>query len=72
MDKDDKTILALLQNDMSYMKDKIDSIDTKVSNHYVTKEEFQPIKMVVYGLVGLILVAVVGALIALVVNSGAK
>ena len=35
--------------------------------NYVRKEEFQPVRNVVYGMVGLIAVAVVGALIRLVV-----
>ena len=43
-------------------------MDQKVSSNYVSKEEFEPIKKIVYGLVGLILVAVVGALMALVVR----
>lgn len=60
--------LAVLANDMSYVKDKLDSIDNKVSSHYVSKEEFEPIKKIVYGLVGLILVAVVGAVLSLVVR----
>lgn len=64
----DDVKLAVLQNDMSYVKDKLDSIDNKVSSHYVSKEEFEPIKKVVYGLVGLILVAVVGAVVSLVVK----
>lgn len=33
----------------------------------VTQKEFEPVKRIVYGAVGLILVAVIGALIALVV-----
>jgi hypothetical protein len=36
----------------------------------VTKEEFAPIKSVVYGLVGMILLTVVGALLVLVVRGG--
>lgn len=61
--------LAVLQNDMSYVKDKLDSIDNKVSSGYVSKEEFEPIKKIVYGMVSLILTAVVGAVIALVVGA---
>lgn len=36
----------------------------------VTKEEFAPIKSVVYGLVGMILLTVVGALLVLVIRGG--
>lgn len=66
--KDDIT-LAVIQNDLTYIKEKLNAVDTKVSSHYVSKEEFEPVKKIVYGLVGLILVAVVGALVALVVGA---
>jgi len=61
--------LAVIQNDLTYIKEKINAVDTKVSNSYVSKEEFEPVRKIVYGLVGLILVAVVGALVALVVGA---
>jgi tetrahydromethanopterin S-methyltransferase subunit G len=64
----DETRMAILQNDIGYIKKQLDSIDNKVSNHYVSKEEFEPIKKIVYGLVGLILVGVVGAMVSLVVR----
>ena len=61
--------LAVMQNDLTYIKEKLTTLDTKISNGYVTKEEFEPIKKIVYGVVSLILVAVVGALVALVVGA---
>lgn len=66
--RDDVT-LAVIQNDLTYIKEKLNAVDTKVSTHYVSKEEFEPIKKIVYGVVSLILVAVVGALVALVVGA---
>ena len=69
MNQSDETKLAVIQNDVTYIKEKMNAIDTKVSSGYVTKEEFEPIKKIVYGVVSLILVAVVGALIALVVGA---
>ena len=65
----DETKLALMANDLTYIKEKLNAVDQKVSTHYVSKEEFEPIKKIVYGLVSLILIAVVGALVALVVGS---
>ncbi|WP_395444065.1 hypothetical protein [Caulobacter sp. UC70_42] len=45
-------------------------LDTKANrddlNDKVSKDDFGPVKTIVFGLVGLILIAVVGALIALV------
>lgn len=40
-----------------------DEFRREVKETYVTKESFDPVKRVVYGMVGLILVAVVGAVI---------
>lgn len=65
----DETKLAVIQTDLTYIKEKLNAVDTKVSSHYVSKEEFEPIKKIVYGLVSLILIAVVGALVALVVGT---
>lgn len=65
----EETKLAVMQNDLTYIKEKLNAVDTKVSNNYVSKEEFEPIRKIVYGVVSLILVAVVGALVALVVGA---
>jgi hypothetical protein len=61
--------LAIIQTDLAYIKEKLNAVDNKVSSHYVSKEEFEPIKRIVYGLVSLILIAVVGALVALVIGA---
>lgn len=68
-DQSDETKLAVIQTDLTYIKEKLNAVDNKVSSHYVSKEEFEPIKKIVYGLVSLILIAVVGALVALVVGA---
>lgn len=65
----DEIQLAVIQNDLTYIKEKLNAVDNKVSAHYVSKEELEPIKKIVYGLVSLILIAVVGALVALVVGA---
>lgn len=43
-----------------------DELRKELKSEYVTKAEFEPVKRVVYGLIGIILVAVVGAIVALV------
>ena len=68
-EQSDETKLAVIQTDLTYIKEKLNTVDLKVSTNYVSKEEFEPIKKIVYGMVGLILVAVVGALVALVVGA---
>lgn len=45
----------------------IEALRLEVQSNYVTKDAFDPIKRVVYGMVALILVAVVGAMIGMVV-----
>ena len=52
---------------IKYIQRDIASINEKLDNKYVTKTEFEPVRNLVYGLVAIILVAVVGALIALVI-----
>jgi len=53
--------LAVLSTDIKYIKDDIQSIKSQLNEVYVRKDEFEPIKRVVYGLVGIILATVVGA-----------
>jgi len=60
--------IAGLAKDITYIKGEVTDIKNKLEESYVTKDEFDPIKKVVYGLVGLILTGVVGALLALVID----
>ena len=69
MNQSDETKLAVIQTDLTYIKEKLNALDIKVGAHYVSKEEFEPIKKIVYGLVSLILIAVVGALVGLVLGN---
>lgn len=62
-----QTQIALLQQALSNIDKKIDKIDTRLESQFVTKEEFSPVRNLVYGLVTVILLAVVTALVALVV-----
>lgn len=64
----DEVSLAVIANDIAYIKKDIADIKDTVSKNYITREEFDPIKKVVYGLVSLILIGVVGALMALIIN----
>ncbi len=68
MSEASETKMALVEQKLDYVKEKVDKIDENVSTHYVSREEFEPIKKLTYGLVGLILASVVGALISLVLK----
>jgi hypothetical protein len=53
--------------DVGYIKNEVTEINRKLEADYITRQEFDPIKKVVYGMVSLILIAVVGALVGLVI-----
>ena len=61
--------LAVIQNDISYIKQEVSEIKNLITDKYVTLEMFEPVRRIVYGIVGIVLMAVIGALIALVVNN---
>lgn len=52
--------INLIENNQNHMADKLELL--------VSKLEFAPVKMLVYGTTGIILTAVIGALVALVVS----
>lgn len=68
--------------EMATMNQKIDNLDEKfdiyikddkkwkenLNEKFVNKNEFWPVKIIVYGLVGTILLSVIGAIVALVVT----
>lgn len=62
-----ETQIAVMVESVGTIKRDVSEIKEKLESHYVTKEEFDPIKKVVYGMVSLVLVAVIGALLALVI-----
>jgi len=59
--------MAVMANDITYIKKEVTEINQKLSHEYVTKIEFEPLKKVVYGLIALILTAVVGEILTLVI-----
>lgn len=62
------TQIAVMANDLGYVRKAVDTLNEKIDHNYVTKEEFKPVKQLVYGLVGLIMTAVVIAILSLVVR----
>lgn len=61
-------LLARLDERMCNVETAVGHINRKLDEKYVTHAEFEPVKKCVYGLVSIILVAVVGAIVALVVT----
>lgn len=59
--------IAIIQNDICYIKKTLDKIDCNFSE-YVKKDEFNPVRNIVYGAVSLALTAMLGAIIALILK----
>lgn len=59
---------AEAKKDIEYIKKEILEIKQLVSDHYITRIEFDPIKKVVYGLVALVLTSVAVGVLALVIK----
>ena len=57
-----RVILERMQHDLKDMK-------YESREQYVTKAQFEPIQRLVYGMVGLVLIAVMTALLAIVVRT---
>lgn len=64
--------LAEMGRDMVYVKETVNSINDKVSHGYVTKEEFYPIKRMVYTTITALILSVVGAIGVLLTHQGGK
>ena len=64
----DKLNWTVIQKDVEFIKINVSEMKEKMEKDYVTQDEFKPVKNIVYGVVGLLLTSVVGALIALVLK----
>jgi hypothetical protein len=62
------TKIAVMTNDITYIRKSIDNIKERLEDDFVTKTEFNPVRMIVYSLVGLILMAAIGAILRLVIK----
>jgi len=49
--------------------DAVQDLRDEVKDTYVTKDEFTPVKLITYGIVGTVLTAVGGAIISIVVRA---
>ena len=71
MPKNEEMEIAVIRTDISYIKKSLDALNNKMDNftsQYVTQTEFKPIKGLVYGFVGLTLISVMGAILAIVIQ----
>lgn len=66
--------LEHLQEQLRATQEQIKSVNTKLDGQYITRVEFEatitPIRLLVFGVVGVVLTTVVGAALALIVGRG--
>lgn len=62
--------IDLLAQDVSYIKDDVKDIKFQISSNYVTKDQFDPVRRLVYGTAGIVLTAFMVAAVALVIKAG--
>lgn len=60
--------IQLAVRDIGLIKESVNKIEGRLENKYVTQDQFEPVKKLVYGMVGLILIGVVGSLLALILK----
>jgi len=65
----DVSRIPLICQHIAGIHDSLAEIKETLSKKVVTQDQFWPVKTLVYGFVALILVAVVGAIITLIINS---
>lgn len=63
-----ETKVALLAQDVEYIKSEVDKISAKLDTSFVTKQEFQPVKQITFGMISIVVVSVFGAIVSYFVN----
>lgn len=66
-DYDVAVAIVEIQTKMTYMQSDLKEIKVSLREKYVTKTEYEPVKKIVYGMISLVLTAVLGAVLGLVV-----
>ncbi len=65
---DDHDLLIELRALSQYTLSKVDTLVAEIPKRYVTADQFQPVRNLVYGLTAVILTGVIGALVSLVIR----
>lgn len=68
----DVTRIPLLCKSVLDTNERLKGIEDRLDNKFVTNDIFNPVKSIVYGMVGAILLAVIGALLYMVIASPGK
>lgn len=60
--------IDVIATKIEYIARDVSDIKSKLDDNYVTIDQFEPVKRIVYGMVSVILLAVIGAVVALVIR----
>ena len=60
--------IDVIATKIDYIQRDVADIKEKLDGGYVTIDQFEPVKKIVYGMVSVILLAVIGAVVALVLR----
>jgi len=63
-----QTAIAVIQEKIHNIFEIVQGIKKDLEKKYVTRQEFDPVKKIVYGLVGAILLGVTGTILAMVLQ----
>ena len=67
-DNNNDVDIAVMASQVNDIKVAVRDIQNTLKSDYVKKEQFEPIQKIVYGLVGKILIAVIGGIMALLIQ----
>jgi hypothetical protein len=59
------TTLAQLDLKLDYIKSEVSDIKSRLEKNYVTQDQFSPVRNLVYGMVGVVMVSFIAGLVAL-------
>ena len=68
--KDVNVLIAEISKDITFIRSTVERLEKSIDDikeSYVTKDEFNPVKSIAYGMVSIVLVTVIGALLSLVI-----
>ncbi|HAV42622.1 TPA: hypothetical protein DCX15_01205 [bacterium] len=63
-----QTAIAVIQEKIHNIFEIVQGIKKDLEKKYITRQEFDPVKKIVYGLVGAILLGVTGTILAMVLQ----
>lgn len=68
MHEDDNKLLIRIDERTQNLMKNVGELSELITGEYVTKQEFGPVKSIVFGMVGFVLIGCLGALTALVLK----